>query len=594
MEGSSAPKRTRAGGDHAAAMPRAHEPPVRERATRPPAAGPSLRPSQVPGLRETTSLAGASSPRPEQVRQLRPSGASAGAAFRPARPSTVPARSVQDVLRGSGQPLTAPLKEEMQARLGTDLSDVRIHTGSAARASATEVGARAYTSGSHVVIGDGGADKHTLAHELTHIIQQRQGPVAGTSYGAFTVSDPADRDEKAAEANATAVMRAPLSQHRLAGRPAGHLLEEPGKAQPAIQRALFIAGTKVSPDEVMDKAFEVAGSSASVIGALESLARDDEVIAKFGSWKEAVGRYSHVEYEAPDEAEPEIPQLIHFIWIGRPPSRGAVDNIFQWAVRASNTGWRIILWTDAELEKGDWTETRSRLAGTVDIRPIEPMLDPQLRNFYHIATKGPSPAFNMASDLARYSILVELGGVYADVDVGPGKVDLSKVPRMGLGDVPILAPQVRDRRALKEQLSEDELKALAFAAQVHLAATKAYLANQLNNNLIITQPRSTFLYNLISNVRQAVEKDLKSGGSNWAENAALITGPQAVIRTMFAQLNLPDRLMDFFDPDSLANWSELEWLTAESESQSYGEGPSPSTSARTATGLLASISKFFQ
>ena len=134
-----------------------------------------------------------------------------------------------------------------------------------------------------------------------------------------------------------------------------------------------------------------------------------------------------------------------------------MDNILQWAARASNARWHIILWTDAKLETGDWTK-HGPPAGTVDIRQIEPMLHPELRNFYHKATKGPSPAFNMASDLARYSILMELGGVYADVDVGPGKVDLSKVPRMGPGDVPILAPSVRDRRALKEQLGEDVLK----------------------------------------------------------------------------------------------------------------------------------------
>ncbi|WP_426405055.1 eCIS core domain-containing protein [Streptomyces sp. R-07] len=36
----------------------------------------------------------------------------------------------------------------------------------AARASAAEVGARAYTSGSPVVVGGGGGDRHTLAHEL--------------------------------------------------------------------------------------------------------------------------------------------------------------------------------------------------------------------------------------------------------------------------------------------------------------------------------------------------------------------------------------------------------------------------------------------
>ncbi|MFB8140610.1 eCIS core domain-containing protein [Streptomyces parvus] len=116
--------------------------------------------------------------------------------------------AVHDVLRAPGRPLDAPLREEMESRLGSDFSDVRLHTDSAARASAAEVGARAYTSGNHVVIGDGGGGKHTLAHELTHVIQQRQGPVAGTDNGAgLSVSDPGDRFEREAEANAVRVMR---------------------------------------------------------------------------------------------------------------------------------------------------------------------------------------------------------------------------------------------------------------------------------------------------------------------------------------------------------------------------------------------------
>ncbi|MGW0641367.1 eCIS core domain-containing protein [Streptomyces badius] len=116
--------------------------------------------------------------------------------------------AVHDVLRAPGRPLDAPLREEMESRLGSDFSDVRLHTDSAARASAAEVGARAYTSGNHVVIGDGGGDKHTLAHELTHVIQQRQGRVAGTDNGSgLSVSDPGDRFEREAEANAVRVMR---------------------------------------------------------------------------------------------------------------------------------------------------------------------------------------------------------------------------------------------------------------------------------------------------------------------------------------------------------------------------------------------------
>ena len=123
--------------------------------------------------------------------------------------------AVHDVLRGGGQPLDGATRTDMESRLGADFSDVRIHNDSAARASAAEVGARAYTSGSHVVIGNGGNDKHTLAHELTHVIQQRQGPVAGTDNGTgLRVSDPSDRFERAAEANATRVLSGPAPLQR--------------------------------------------------------------------------------------------------------------------------------------------------------------------------------------------------------------------------------------------------------------------------------------------------------------------------------------------------------------------------------------------
>ncbi|WP_052863038.1 eCIS core domain-containing protein [Streptomyces niger] len=115
--------------------------------------------------------------------------------------------AVHEVLRGAGSPLETSVRQEMEARLGADFSDVRVHRDAAAQRSAGEIGARAYTSGTHVVLGEGGGDKHTLAHELTHVIQQRQGPVAGTDNGAgLRVSDPGDRFEREAEENATRVM----------------------------------------------------------------------------------------------------------------------------------------------------------------------------------------------------------------------------------------------------------------------------------------------------------------------------------------------------------------------------------------------------
>ncbi|GGZ11482.1 eCIS core domain-containing protein [Streptomyces nitrosporeus] len=149
--------------------------------------------------------------------------------------ATVQRSAVHAVLRSGGRPLDEATRTDMEARLGADFSDVRVHTDAAARASAAEVGARAYTSGSHVVIGAGGGDRHTLAHELTHVIQQRQGPVAGTDNGAgLSVSDPSDRFEREAEANARRVLGGPAPVRHPHDRDA----PAPGGAGPgaAVQR----------------------------------------------------------------------------------------------------------------------------------------------------------------------------------------------------------------------------------------------------------------------------------------------------------------------------------------------------------------------
>ncbi|QNP76203.1 DUF4157 domain-containing protein [Streptomyces roseirectus] len=121
--------------------------------------------------------------------------------------------SAHRVLASPGKPLDEPVRADMESRLGHDFSDVRLHTGEAARRSAAELGARAWTSGNHVVIGKGGGDPHTLAHELTHVVQQRRGPVSGTDNGSgLSVSDPSDRFEREAEATARRVMSRPAGE----------------------------------------------------------------------------------------------------------------------------------------------------------------------------------------------------------------------------------------------------------------------------------------------------------------------------------------------------------------------------------------------
>jgi hypothetical protein len=144
-----------------------------------------------------------------------------------------PVRSV--VGRGSGQPLAAPVRQQMEASFGADFSDVRVHSGGSAAASAQALDAHAYTVGNEIVLGDGqtpGSPAHerTLAHELSHVVQQRSGPVDGTpTTGGISVSDPADRFERAAEATADTVMSTGRAPDAGAGAAAGPSLQRAGR-----------------------------------------------------------------------------------------------------------------------------------------------------------------------------------------------------------------------------------------------------------------------------------------------------------------------------------------------------------------------------
>ncbi len=110
---------------------------------------------------------------------------------------------------GGGQSLDADTRADMESRLGHDFGDVLVHTDSRAHDSARAVNAHAYTVGSNIVFqrdkyDPSSTDGRTMpAHELTHVVQQRSGPVDGApAGGGIQVSDPSDRFEREAAANA--------------------------------------------------------------------------------------------------------------------------------------------------------------------------------------------------------------------------------------------------------------------------------------------------------------------------------------------------------------------------------------------------------
>ncbi|PJB43437.1 MAG: hypothetical protein CO108_10035 [Deltaproteobacteria bacterium CG_4_9_14_3_um_filter_63_12] len=75
----------------------------------------------------------------------------------------------------SGSGGAVPFQGEMEAQLGADFSKTRAHVGANATEACEEMGAEAYTRGEDIVFRDTNPKKATVAHELTHVVQQRGG-----------------------------------------------------------------------------------------------------------------------------------------------------------------------------------------------------------------------------------------------------------------------------------------------------------------------------------------------------------------------------------------------------------------------------------
>ena len=81
--------------------------------------------------------------------------------------------------RGSGSGLDRNTRSFMESRFGIDLSRVQIHTDSQAAKMSRDLNANAFTVGGDIYFKDGlyqpnsESGKHLLAHELSHVVQQR-------------------------------------------------------------------------------------------------------------------------------------------------------------------------------------------------------------------------------------------------------------------------------------------------------------------------------------------------------------------------------------------------------------------------------------
>jgi hypothetical protein len=187
---------------------------------------------------------------------------------------------VVDVVgRGGGEPLDDRTRLSMERALGADLGQVRVHDDEVASASAQAIDARAYTVGEEIVFQSGTYQPDTLhgqrmlAHELTHVVQQRQGPVDATPTGdGIAVSDPSDRFEQAAEANAERIVAAVST--------AG-----PGLAVPAgVGGGVAQRQVDLAEDDELEAEEQMAQAEQQLAGAEEEAMEEEEEQPLQGSW----------------------------------------------------------------------------------------------------------------------------------------------------------------------------------------------------------------------------------------------------------------------------------------------------------------------
>jgi hypothetical protein len=117
-------------------------------------------------------------------------------------------------VRGNSQALPNDLRTSMEAAFNTDFSQVKIHPNSQ---QAIHLGALAYTQGNHIHFSPNQYQPHSqtgrqlLGHELTHVVQQRQGQVdANASTNELLINDRPALEQEADEKGRSAANRQPV------------------------------------------------------------------------------------------------------------------------------------------------------------------------------------------------------------------------------------------------------------------------------------------------------------------------------------------------------------------------------------------------
>ncbi|MEV7424598.1 MULTISPECIES: eCIS core domain-containing protein [unclassified Streptomyces] len=563
-------------------------------------------------------------------------GASAG----PARDEEVDHARVQraavdDALRSSSHPLEPGLQQEMEARYdGADFSAVQVHDGTVARKAAAVIDAKAFATGGHIV--DGGAmSKKDWAHELAHTLDPE--PALGTDNGAgLAISHPRDRGERFAETASDRAMSGPAPVQRVStgtrpvtgdrhqhgpgcdshGRPMSgpaSVQRTPGGGTATDERP----GEQETGESARGESLQLrdhqntelfSGDDDRLAGYVRHLAAADRsdiyrlLLNRLSSrgFDAQVGNIERVWSAAdkqPSERRVRVPRDLHFIWLGGRPSDAVVANLNAWMENAEDSDWTLTLWTDAgssTLKDLAKTFGRHLTIRSDSDKLVKEKAGPENYRIYKDA-KG-KKAHNLASDILRYTVMKEYGGVYMDVDVAPGAVQLKSAPEvlMHSEDVPLLAPRLRDKKSVDSALGREGTNQDPTQEELGDAATARYDKGVLGNNFILA-PGSEFMAELLRKLPKHFAELKEKYGPKVVDGdlpglAPDISGPAFVEKVlkqytgrhhgvMEQDHSTPkapdlaiakDEFQHLFPPEALEFWKALGWVTPESENQLDG------------------------
>ncbi|MDL2297295.1 hypothetical protein LJC37_05000, partial [Bacteroidales bacterium OttesenSCG-928-E04] len=249
------------------------------------------------------------------------------------------------------------------------------------------------------------------------------------------------------------------------------------------------------------------GRFASLIPPLDEMLAQKENGYKHYHSKEELTKDILYSFLSPDNyTGAAIPNRIIHFWAGESMSHSAISNILAWRHLTCKNNWEHVLLTDSEANKiynDTDLERQLQYLSFSGLDVVDVLGDPalfsdeisgihcQLLQYLSESDKAYLPYI---SDLFRYAKLLQSGGVYMDVDIAPGLVDLSErlSHRSADYDIPQLGPGFRTQLNARVGNYFNTLHGDKEAGLV-----EAFNRLQLGNHFIATKAGSRFMENLL-------------------------------------------------------------------------------------------------